>query len=98
MPVIVQLVAFLLACGAGVFLVRGALPLKQRTTFLSLASAISAVVIVGAIALVGPKEFSSSRLLGMLAVFFASAAVFASLILTQRLKEGLRGTSGQEPT
>ncbi|MBF0168442.1 MAG: NAD(P) transhydrogenase subunit alpha [Alphaproteobacteria bacterium] len=98
MPVIVQLVAFLLACGAGAFLVQGTLPHKQRAAVLSLVGAISAVAVVGAIALVGPKEFSSSKLLGGLAVFFASAAVFASLILTQRLKEGLRGTSGQEPT
>jgi len=83
-PFVFSLTIFLLACFVGYYVVWKVTP-ALHTPLVSVTNAISGIVIVGAILIVGPKGFGLSQGLGFFAVMIAAINIFGGFIVTQRM-------------
>lgn len=78
------LTVFVLACFVGYYVVWKVTP-ALHSPLMGITNAISSVIIVGALIAVGPAEFSTSKVLGFLAVTLASVNIFGGFIITRRM-------------
>lgn len=78
--------AFLLSCLAGFLLTRRASPDRQQSLW-SLCAALSSAVIVGAVIAAGPARLSPAKIMGLVAIGLASAALFGGFFAARRLPE-----------
>jgi len=85
-PFVFSLTIFLLACFVGYYVVWKVTP-ALHTPLISVTNAISGIVIVGAILIVGPEGFGVSQFLGFFAIMIASINIFGGFIVTQRMLE-----------
>lgn len=83
-PFVFSLTIFLLACFVGYYVVWKVTP-ALHTPLVSVTNAISGIVIVGAILILGPEGFGLSQGLGFFAVMIASVNIFGGFIVTQRM-------------
>ncbi|MCH9753640.1 MAG: proton-translocating transhydrogenase family protein [Alphaproteobacteria bacterium] len=83
-PFVFSLTIFLLACFVGYYVVWKVTP-ALHTPLVSVTNAISGIVIVGAILILGPEGFGVSQFLGFFAVMIASINIFGGFIVTQRM-------------
>ena len=81
---------FMLAAFLGFQLIRGVSPLLH-TPLMSLSNAISAIAVVGAIALAGEKDATAlTRWLGFVAVIAATINVVSGYLITDRMLKMFR--------
>ena len=73
-----------LACFVGYFVVWGVTP-ALHAPLMSVSNAISGVVVLGALITAGAIEFSSAKILGLIAVVLASINIFGGFIVSQRM-------------
>ena len=73
-----------LACFVGYFVVWGVTP-ALHSPLMSVSNAISGVVVLGALITAGATEFSSAKILGLIAVVLASINIFGGFIVSQRM-------------
>ena len=73
-----------LACFVGYFVVWGVTP-ALHSPLMSVSNAISGIVIIGALAIAGEEYLSLSKILGILAVFFAAINIFGGFAVSQRM-------------
>lgn len=85
-PFVFSLTIFLLACFVGYYVVWKVTP-ALHTPLIAVTNAISGIVIVGAILIVGPEGFGVSQFLGFFAIMIASINIFGGFIVTQRMLE-----------
>lgn len=85
-PFIFGLSVFVLACFVGYYVVWRVTP-ALHTPLMSVTNAISGIIIVGAIIALGPDGFSTSHLLGFIAVILASINIFGGFVVTWRMLE-----------
>jgi H+-translocating NAD(P) transhydrogenase subunit alpha len=83
-PLVFSLTIFLLACFVGYYVVWKVTP-ALHTPLVSVTNAISGIVIVGAILILGPDGSLVSKILGFFAVMIASINIFGGFIVTQRM-------------
>ncbi|HKK30050.1 MAG TPA: NAD(P) transhydrogenase subunit alpha [Alphaproteobacteria bacterium] len=83
-PFIFGLTVFALACFVGYYVVWRVTP-ALHAPLMSVANAISGVVIVGALIAAGPALIGTSKILGFLAVILASVNIFGGFIITHRM-------------
>ena len=83
-PFVFSITIFLLACFVGYYVVWKVTP-ALHTPLISVTNAISGIVIVGAILILGPEGFGISQFLGFFAVMIASINIFGGFIVTQRM-------------
>lgn len=83
-PFVFSVTIFLLACFVGYYVVWKVTP-ALHTPLVSVTNAISGIVIVGAILILGPEGFGISQGLGFFAVMIASINIFGGFIVTQRM-------------
>lgn len=83
-PFVFSLTIFLLACFVGYYVVWKVTP-ALHTPLVSVTNAISGIVIVGSILILGPEGFGVSQSLGFFAVMIASINIFGGFIVTQRM-------------
>jgi NAD(P) transhydrogenase subunit alpha len=88
-PYIYGLTVFALACFVGYYVVWKVTP-ALHAPLMSVANAISGVVIVGAMIAAGPALFGVSKVMGFVAVVLASVNIFGGFIVTQRMLEMFR--------
>ncbi len=75
---------FVLSSIVGYFVVWRVTP-ALHTPLMSITNAISGIVIIGALLVVGNEDFSLSSFLSMLAIFLASVNIFGGFVVTQRM-------------
>ena len=73
-----------LACFVGYFVVWGVTP-ALHSPLMSVSNAISGIVIIGAFVAAGTETYSTSKILGLLAVFFAAINIFGGFAVSQRM-------------
>lgn len=74
-----------LACFVGYFVVWGVTP-ALHSPLMSVSNAISGIVIIGAFVAAGTAETHSfSKVLGVLAIFFAAINIFGGFAVSQRM-------------
>ena len=83
------LTVFALACFVGYYVVWKVTP-ALHAPLMSVANAISGVVVLGAMIAAGPAIFGVSKLLGFVAVVVASVNIFGGFIITQRMLQMYR--------
>lgn len=83
-PFVFSITIFLLASFVGYYVVWKVTP-ALHTPLVSVTNAISGIVIVGAILILGPEGFGFSQALGFFAVMIASINIFGGFIVTQRM-------------
>lgn len=83
-PFIFGLTVFVMACFVGYYVVWKVTP-ALHAPLMSVANAISGVVILGALIAAGPALMGTSKLLGFLAVILASVNIFGGFIITHRM-------------
>jgi len=83
-PFVFSLTIFLLASFVGYYVVWKVTP-ALHTPLVSVTNAISGIVIVGAILILGPEGSVVSKILGFFAVMIASINIFGGFIVTQRM-------------
>jgi H+-translocating NAD(P) transhydrogenase subunit alpha len=88
-PYIYGLTVFALACFVGYYVVWKVTP-ALHAPLMSVANAISGVVIVGAMIAAGPALFGVSKVMGFVAVVLASVNIFGGFLVTQRMLEMFR--------
>ncbi len=82
---IIALYIFVLACFIGYWVIWGVTP-SLHTPLIALTNAISGIVIVGAILVVGVNGASRyAQILGFIAVLLASINIFGGFMVTQRM-------------
>jgi H+-translocating NAD(P) transhydrogenase subunit alpha len=81
---LVGLVVFVLASFVG-FEVINKVPPTLHTPLMSGANAISGIAVVGALLITGPKEWSLTVILGLIAVFLAIINVVGGFLVTDRM-------------
>jgi H+-translocating NAD(P) transhydrogenase subunit alpha len=81
---LVGLVVFVLASFVG-FEVINKVPPTLHTPLMSGANAISGIAVVGALLIAGPKEWSLTVILGLIAVFLAIINVVGGFLVTDRM-------------
>ena len=81
---ITGLTVFVLACFVGYYVVWKVTP-ALHSPLMGITNAISSVIIVGALIAAGPEEFSTSKILGFIAVMLASVNIFGGFIITRRM-------------
>ena len=90
----VSLYVLVLAVPLGLELVRKVSPLLH-TPLMSLTNAISAISVVGAILVAGPENSPvSSKVLGTIAVMFATINIVAGFLITDRMLKMFRKKDG----
>lgn len=94
--VVVNLIVFVMACFVGYHVIWGVTP-ALHTPLMSVTNAISGVVVVGAMVVAGMglmeghsfmlmgAEISYAKVIGFLAVFFASVNIFGGFAVTARM-------------
>mgnify|MGYP003700904889 CR=1 FL=1 len=85
-PLIFGLTVFALACFVGYYVVWKVTP-ALHAPLMSVANAISGVVVLGAMIAAGPALLGVSKLMGFLAVVLASINIFGGFIITHRMLE-----------
>jgi NAD(P) transhydrogenase subunit alpha len=75
---------FVLAVFVGFYVVWSVTP-ALHSPLMAVTNAVSSVIIVGALIATGPESFTTSKLLGFLAVVLASVNIFGGFIVTQRM-------------
>jgi NAD(P) transhydrogenase subunit alpha len=87
-PFVFRLSIFVLAVFVGYFVVWSVTP-ALHTPLMSVTNAISSVIVVGALLAVGVSLVGSgavwARILGFIALVFASVNIFGGLLVTQRM-------------
>ena len=78
------LTVFVLACFVGYYVVWRVTP-ALHSPLMSVTTAISSVIIVGALIAAGPAAVSFSKVMGFFAVILASVNIFGGFIVTQRM-------------
>jgi NAD(P) transhydrogenase subunit alpha len=82
---IIALYIFVLACFIGYWVIWGVTP-SLHTPLIALTNAISGIVIIGAILVVGVEGVSSSvQIIGFVAVLLASINIFGGFMVTHRM-------------
>lgn len=82
---IIALYIFVLACFIGYWVIWGVTP-SLHTPLIALTNAISGIVIIGAILVVGVQGAGRyAQLLGFVAVLLASINIFGGFMVTQRM-------------
>jgi NAD(P) transhydrogenase subunit alpha len=82
---IVALYIFVLACFIGYWVIWGVTP-SLHTPLIALTNAISGIVIIGAILVVGADGASQSvQIIGFVAVLLASINIFGGFMVTHRM-------------
>ncbi len=92
-PVLFGLTVFALACFVGYYVVWKVTP-ALHAPLMSVANAISGVVVLGAMIAAGPAIFGISKVLGFAAVILASVNIFGGFIVTQRMLQMFRKKGG----
>jgi len=85
-PLIFGLTVFALACFVGYYVVWKVTP-ALHAPLMSVANAISGVVILGAMIAAGPALLGVSKIMGFLAVVLAAVNIFGGFIITHRMLE-----------
>lgn len=85
-PMIFGLTVFVLACFVGYYVVWKVTP-ALHAPLMSVANAISGVVILGAIIAAGPALLGASKIMGFAAVVLAAVNIFGGFIVTHRMLE-----------
>lgn len=81
----VALYIFVLACFVGYWVIWGVTP-SLHTPLIALTNAISGIIIVGAILVVGADESSvTAQAIGFVAVLLASINIFGGFMVTRRM-------------
>ncbi len=83
-PFIFGLTVFAMACFVGYYVVWKVTP-ALHAPLMSVANAISGVVVLGALIAAGPALLGTSKILGFLAVILASVNIFGGFIITHRM-------------
>ena len=83
-PLVFGLTVFAMACFVGYYVVWKVTP-ALHAPLMSVANAISGVVVLGALIAAGPALFGFSKILGFLAVILASINIFGGFIITHRM-------------
>ncbi|MBE6452286.1 MAG: NAD(P) transhydrogenase subunit alpha [Alphaproteobacteria bacterium] len=78
------LTIFCLACFVGYFVVWGVTP-SLHSPLMSVTNAISGIIIIGAIISAGTPYFTTGKILGLCAIFFAAINIFGGFILSYRM-------------
>lgn len=81
---ITGLTIFVLACFVGYYVVWRVTP-ALHSPLMAVTNAVSSVIIVGALLAAGPVDFTSSKTMGLVAVFLASINIFGGFIVTARM-------------
>lgn len=84
MEFISELSIFLLAIFVGYYVVWSVTP-ALHTPLMAVTNAISSVIIVGALLAAAPAAWGVAKLLGLLAVIFASVNIFGGFAVTRRM-------------
>ena len=83
-PLIFGVTVLILACFVGYYVVWRVTP-ALHSPLMSVANAISSVIIVGALIAAGPSETNFAQIMGFFAVILASTNIFGGFIVTQRM-------------
>lgn len=83
-PFVFGLTVFAMACFVGYYVVWKVTP-ALHAPLMSVANAISGVVVLGALIAAGPALLGTSKVLGFLAVILASVNIFGGFIITHRM-------------
>ena len=83
-PFVFGLTVFVMACFVGYYVVWKVTP-ALHAPLMSVANAISGVVILGALIAAGPALMGGSKIMGFLAVILASVNIFGGFIITHRM-------------
>ncbi len=83
-PMIFGLTVFALACFVGYYVVWKVTP-ALHAPLMSVANAISGVVILGAMVAAGPALLGVSKLMGFAAIILAAINIFGGFIITHRM-------------
>jgi NAD(P) transhydrogenase subunit alpha len=84
-PSLVALYVFILACFIGYWVVWGVTP-SLHTPLVALTNAISGIVLIGALLVVGdPESGLFTKIIGFIGVFLASINVFGGFLVTHRM-------------
>lgn len=83
-PFVFGLTVFALACFVGYYVVWKVTP-ALHAPLMSVANAISGVVVVGALLAAGPALLGTSKIMGFVAVVLASINIFGGFIITHRM-------------
>ena len=89
-PLIFGLTVFALACFVGYYVVWKVTP-ALHAPLMSVANAISGVVILGAMVAAGPALLGVSKLMGFVAVVLAAVNIFGGFIITHRMLDMFKG-------
>jgi NAD(P) transhydrogenase subunit alpha len=85
-PLIFNLFIFVLACFVG-FEVISKVPTTLHTPLMSGANAISGITLVGALLIAGAAGGSTAKIIGFLAIVFATINVVGGFMVTDRMLE-----------
>ncbi len=83
-PLMIGLTVFVLAIFVGYHVVWRVTP-ALHSPLMAVTNAISSVIIVGALIVVGPADLGFSEIMGFLAVTLASINIFGGFIVTRRM-------------
>lgn len=90
------LTILMLACFVGYFVVWGVTP-ALHSPLMSVTNAISGIVIVGALIVIGAKEITpENRLLGLISIFLAAINIFGGFVVTHRMLLMFKKKSGEK--
>lgn len=85
-PLIISLFIFVLACFIGFELI-SKVPPTLHTPLMSGANAISGITIVGALIVAGSSGGEMSKIIGLIAIIFATINVVGGFMVTDRMLE-----------
>jgi NAD(P) transhydrogenase subunit alpha len=88
-PMIFGLTVFAMACFVGYYVVWKVTP-ALHAPLMSVANAISGVIILGAMIAAGPSLLGVSKIMGFIAVVLAAVNIFGGFIITHRMLEMFR--------
>ncbi len=83
-PFVFRLTIFALAIVVGYYVVWSVTP-ALHTPLMSVTTAISSVIVVGALIAAGPAEMNLSKVLGFIAIALAAVNIFGGFVVTQRM-------------
>jgi len=83
-PFVFGITVFALACFVGYYVVWKVTP-ALHAPLMSVANAISGVVILGALIAAGPALLGASKIMGFMAIILASVNIFGGFIITHRM-------------
>jgi NAD(P) transhydrogenase subunit alpha len=83
-PLAFAITVFMLSCFVGYYVIWKVTP-SLHTPLMSVTNAISGIIIIGAMLVVGPEYLTTSSFLGLIAVFLASINIFGGFTVTARM-------------